>query len=75
MEKEVKALLLDTHNSIEEAATHAIDEIKKGFVTTAYPFNVSLSSEEQKALSTILNNPSIHERGSPSSMKMCYNRR
>ncbi len=50
MEKEVKALLLDSHRSIEEAASYAIEEIKKGQITIMYPSHVRLTSEEQKAL-------------------------
>lgn len=59
MEKETKALLLETHRAIESSANFAIEEIKKQHYQVSYPYGVHLTPEEQKALAKLCADPNI----------------
>lgn len=57
MEKETKALILETHSAIENAASFAIEEMRKEHYQISYPFGVRLTLEEQKALAKLCADP------------------
>jgi hypothetical protein len=59
MEKDTKALLLETHSAIENSASVAIEAIKKEQYQISYPYGVSFTREEQKALAKLRADPNV----------------